>query len=262
VIVRLLQVLISIPSVKDPKLAPPGKHTLHAYLPATEPFAIWQGAAAMTQNDCSATRTSCCSHTCLPGCNAAVQVSFILFDVLGLRRANVHTSVTLAKFYSVKILFRQPIRPAAHTDLERGSPEYEKFKEERSQVVSQCKHICSLEVPIMLDRQPVPETRLLRMRKAEGGGAVAGNVARSRARHTRHPAALRDHHGARLGYIFLGYIFGLVLFNTHAYTARSASIRQQRCNQLRNRHVDARLLGERFLQGQRCRGRRRAAIAW
>ena len=37
-------VLISIPSVKDPKLAPAGKHTLHAYLPATEPFAIWEGA--------------------------------------------------------------------------------------------------------------------------------------------------------------------------------------------------------------------------
>jgi phytoene dehydrogenase-like protein len=55
-------VLISIPSVKDPKLAPAGKHTLHAYLPATEPFAIWQ-------------------------------------------------------------------------DLERGSPEYEKLKEERSQVM-------------------------------------------------------------------------------------------------------------------------------
>lgn len=226
-IVRLSQVLISIPSVKDPKLAPPGKHTLHAYLPATEPFAIWQGAAAITQNDRSATRTSCCSHTCLPGCNPAVQVVF-LFDVLGLRRANVHsqlslrcpaaaasilarrippqgaiqTSVTLAKFCSIKILFRQQMRPAAHTDLERGSPEYEKLKEERSQVVLQCKHICSLDVPIMLDRQPVPETRLLRIRKAEGG-AVAGDVARSRARHPRHPAALRDHHGARLSYIFL-----------------------------------------------------------
>lgn len=37
-------VLISIASVKDPKLAPEGKHTLHAYLPATEPFAIWEGA--------------------------------------------------------------------------------------------------------------------------------------------------------------------------------------------------------------------------
>ena len=37
-------VLISIPSVMDPKLAPPGKHTLHAYLPATEPFSPWEGA--------------------------------------------------------------------------------------------------------------------------------------------------------------------------------------------------------------------------
>lgn len=35
-------VLISIASVMDPSLAPKGKHTLHAYLPATEPFEIWQ----------------------------------------------------------------------------------------------------------------------------------------------------------------------------------------------------------------------------
>lgn len=36
-------VLISIASVKDPSLAPAGKHCLHAYLPATEPYAIWSG---------------------------------------------------------------------------------------------------------------------------------------------------------------------------------------------------------------------------
>eukprot|EP00775_Hariotina_reticulata_P008994 gene8994-9167_t len=36
-------VLISIPSVKDPDMAPPGKHCLHAYLPATEPYHLWQG---------------------------------------------------------------------------------------------------------------------------------------------------------------------------------------------------------------------------
>ena len=36
-------VLISIASVADPSLAPAGKHTLHAYLPATEPFDRWQG---------------------------------------------------------------------------------------------------------------------------------------------------------------------------------------------------------------------------
>ncbi|DBA66807.1 hypothetical protein WJX79_001706 [Trebouxia sp. C0005] len=35
-------VLISIASVMDPSLAPKGKHTLHAYLPATEPFELWQ----------------------------------------------------------------------------------------------------------------------------------------------------------------------------------------------------------------------------
>ena len=37
------QVLISIPSLTDPALAPPGKHTLHAYLPATEPWDKWAG---------------------------------------------------------------------------------------------------------------------------------------------------------------------------------------------------------------------------
>ena len=36
-------VLISIPSVADPSLAPPGKGTLHAYYPATEPWAPWEG---------------------------------------------------------------------------------------------------------------------------------------------------------------------------------------------------------------------------
>ena len=36
-------VLISIASVMDSSLAPAGKHTLHAYLPATEPFHLWEG---------------------------------------------------------------------------------------------------------------------------------------------------------------------------------------------------------------------------
>lgn len=36
-------VLISIPSVIDPGLAPPGKHVLHAYYPATEPWEFWAG---------------------------------------------------------------------------------------------------------------------------------------------------------------------------------------------------------------------------
>ncbi|KAK9868340.1 hypothetical protein WJX84_009761 [Apatococcus fuscideae] len=34
--------LVSIASIQDPKLAPKGKHTLHAYHPATEPFSHWQ----------------------------------------------------------------------------------------------------------------------------------------------------------------------------------------------------------------------------
>jgi hypothetical protein len=34
-------VLISIASVADPSPAPKGKHTLHAYYPATEPYSPW-----------------------------------------------------------------------------------------------------------------------------------------------------------------------------------------------------------------------------
>jgi phytoene dehydrogenase-like protein len=34
-------VLISIASVADSSLAPQGKHTLHAYYPATEPYSPW-----------------------------------------------------------------------------------------------------------------------------------------------------------------------------------------------------------------------------
>ena len=36
-------VLISIPSVLDPSLAPPGKHTIHVYTPGSEPYERWQG---------------------------------------------------------------------------------------------------------------------------------------------------------------------------------------------------------------------------
>ncbi len=36
-------VAISIPSLLDPSLAPPGKHTVHVYTPATEPYPLWQG---------------------------------------------------------------------------------------------------------------------------------------------------------------------------------------------------------------------------
>uniref|UniRef100_A0A7S2GZM8 Amine oxidase domain-containing protein n=1 Tax=Octactis speculum TaxID=3111310 RepID=A0A7S2GZM8_9STRA len=36
-------VFVSIPSILDPTLAPPGHHVIHAYLPATEPFEIWEG---------------------------------------------------------------------------------------------------------------------------------------------------------------------------------------------------------------------------
>ncbi|MDX2098381.1 MAG: NAD(P)/FAD-dependent oxidoreductase [Leptolyngbyaceae cyanobacterium bins.59] len=36
-------VAVSIPSVLDASLAPPGKHGIHVYLPATEPYELWAG---------------------------------------------------------------------------------------------------------------------------------------------------------------------------------------------------------------------------
>lgn len=36
-------IVMSIPTVLDPSLAPPGKHTVHVYTPATEPYELWQG---------------------------------------------------------------------------------------------------------------------------------------------------------------------------------------------------------------------------
>lgn len=36
-------VLVSIPSLLDPSLAPPGKHAIHVYTPGNEPYDIWQG---------------------------------------------------------------------------------------------------------------------------------------------------------------------------------------------------------------------------
>ncbi len=36
-------VLVSIPSLLDPSLAPPGKHTIHVYTPGNEPYELWQG---------------------------------------------------------------------------------------------------------------------------------------------------------------------------------------------------------------------------
>ncbi|HSM83411.1 MAG TPA: NAD(P)/FAD-dependent oxidoreductase [Nodosilinea sp.] len=36
-------IVMSIPTVLDPSLAPPGKHTIHVYTPTTEPYDLWQG---------------------------------------------------------------------------------------------------------------------------------------------------------------------------------------------------------------------------
>ena len=37
------QVLVSVASLLDPSLAPEGGHVIHAYTPATEPYARWEG---------------------------------------------------------------------------------------------------------------------------------------------------------------------------------------------------------------------------
>ena len=34
---------VSMPSLLDPSLAPDGCHVIHAYLPATEPYEVWEG---------------------------------------------------------------------------------------------------------------------------------------------------------------------------------------------------------------------------
>ncbi|MBF2066282.1 MAG: NAD(P)/FAD-dependent oxidoreductase [Calothrix sp. C42_A2020_038] len=36
-------VLVSIPSLLDPSLAPSGKHVIHVYTPGNEPYTLWQG---------------------------------------------------------------------------------------------------------------------------------------------------------------------------------------------------------------------------
>ncbi|RCJ27825.1 carotene isomerase [Nostoc minutum NIES-26] len=42
-------VLVSIPSLLDPSLAPPGKHVIHVYTPGNEPYALWQGMDRRSQ---------------------------------------------------------------------------------------------------------------------------------------------------------------------------------------------------------------------
>ncbi len=42
-------VVMSIPSVLDPKLAPPGKHVIHVYTPGNEPYSLWQGMDRKSQ---------------------------------------------------------------------------------------------------------------------------------------------------------------------------------------------------------------------
>lgn len=42
-------ILVSIPSLLDPSLAPPGKHTIHVYTPGNEPYQLWQGMERNTE---------------------------------------------------------------------------------------------------------------------------------------------------------------------------------------------------------------------
>ncbi|MBD2448688.1 NAD(P)/FAD-dependent oxidoreductase [Nostoc sp. FACHB-152] len=42
-------VLVSIPSILDPSLAPPGKHVIHVYTPGNEPYALWEGMDRRSQ---------------------------------------------------------------------------------------------------------------------------------------------------------------------------------------------------------------------
>lgn len=60
-------VLISVPSVLSPDLAPPGKHVLHAYLPGTEPFDLWKGLdrRSAAYKDLKAERSEVLACTCL-----------------------------------------------------------------------------------------------------------------------------------------------------------------------------------------------------
>ena len=55
-------VLISIPSVLDDAAAPAGHHVLHAYLPATEPYADWVGLDREAYREKKETRAEvlCC----------------------------------------------------------------------------------------------------------------------------------------------------------------------------------------------------------
>lgn len=41
--------IISMPTVFDPSLAPPGKATIHAYVAANEPYDLWQGLDRKSQ---------------------------------------------------------------------------------------------------------------------------------------------------------------------------------------------------------------------
>ena len=38
-------IVVSVPSLLDPSLAPPGHHVIHAYTAGNEPFSVWEAFA-------------------------------------------------------------------------------------------------------------------------------------------------------------------------------------------------------------------------
>ena len=41
--------IVSIASLFDPSLAPPGQHTVHVYCAANEPWGVWEGQQGSTK---------------------------------------------------------------------------------------------------------------------------------------------------------------------------------------------------------------------
>lgn len=70
--------LVSIASIQDPKLAPKGKHTLHAYHPATEPYGPWEHLQVLMP------------RTISPSCALRTHMMCLLFCVPGRRSASAH----------------------------------------------------------------------------------------------------------------------------------------------------------------------------
>ena len=76
-------VVLSVPSVLDPAMAPPGRHVLHAYTPASEPWELWRdlerGSAAYQRPEnrsdapCSGPCLSAVFPTSASGCELIME---------------------------------------------------------------------------------------------------------------------------------------------------------------------------------------------